>query len=63
MLHDEVIDAVKKGKFHIYAVSNIEEGIELLTEKKIKIIDAAVNKRLKFLAEKAQESKQKRKKK
>jgi lon-related putative ATP-dependent protease len=31
MLRDEVIRAVAEGKFHIYAVSTIEEGIELLT--------------------------------
>lgn len=30
-LSDEVIEAVKNGDFHIYAISNIEEGIELLT--------------------------------
>lgn len=30
-LDDEIIDAVKKGKFHIYAISTIEEGIEILT--------------------------------
>ena len=30
-LSDEVISAVKSGKFHIYAISTIEEGIELLT--------------------------------
>lgn len=30
-LEDEVIDSVKKGKFHIYAISTIEEGIEILT--------------------------------
>jgi lon-related putative ATP-dependent protease len=31
MLKDEVIEAVKNNLFHIYAVSTIEEGIELLT--------------------------------
>ncbi len=31
MLKQEVIDAVKAGKFHIYPVKTIEEGIELLT--------------------------------
>ena len=31
MLHVEVVDAVKAGRFHIYPVSTIEEGIELLT--------------------------------
>ncbi len=28
---DEVIDAVKKGNFHIYAIRHIDEGIEILT--------------------------------
>jgi lon-related putative ATP-dependent protease len=31
MLKKEVIDAVKKKKFHIYRVSTVEEGIEILT--------------------------------
>ncbi|MDD4170330.1 MAG: Lon protease family protein, partial [Desulfotomaculaceae bacterium] len=31
MLKDEVLEAVHSGRFHIYAVSNIEEGIELLS--------------------------------
>ncbi len=30
-LSDEVVEAVKNGLFHIYAVSTIEEGIEVLT--------------------------------
>ena len=30
-LHDDVIKAVKENKFHIYAVSTIDEGIEILT--------------------------------
>ena len=30
-LSDEVVQAVKDGKFHIYAISTIDEGIELLT--------------------------------
>lgn len=30
-LSDEVIEAVKAGMFHVYAVSTVEEGIELLT--------------------------------
>ena len=30
-LSDEVVDAVKNKQFHIYAVSTIEEGIEVLT--------------------------------
>ena len=31
MLRKEVIDAVKKRKFHVYQVSTVEEGIEILT--------------------------------
>ena len=31
MLKKEIIDAVKKRKFHIYQVSTVEEGIEILT--------------------------------
>lgn len=30
VLNDEVVDAVKNGQFHIYPISKIEEGIELL---------------------------------
>ena len=30
-LSEEVIEAVKNGNFHIYAISTIEEGIEILT--------------------------------
>ena len=31
MLDDEVVDAVRAGKFHIYAVSTVDEGIEVLS--------------------------------
>lgn len=30
-LSDEIIEDVKKGNFHVYAISSIDEGIELLT--------------------------------
>lgn len=33
MLKDEVIDAVREGKFRIYAIKTIDEGIEVLTGK------------------------------
>ncbi len=32
-LKKEVVEAVEKGKFHIYPVSTIDEGIEILTGK------------------------------
>ncbi len=31
MLRTEVIDAVREGKFHIYAIETVDQGIELLT--------------------------------
>jgi ATP-dependent Lon protease len=31
MLKDEVVEAVDKGMFHIYAISHVDEGIEILT--------------------------------
>ena len=31
MLNDEVVDAVRAGKFHIYAVSTVDQGIEVLS--------------------------------
>ncbi|MDD4013838.1 MAG: AAA family ATPase, partial [Candidatus Omnitrophica bacterium] len=34
MLKEEVVDAVAKGKFHIWAVNTVDEGIEVLTGKK-----------------------------
>jgi lon-related putative ATP-dependent protease len=31
MLKEEIVDAVKEGKFHLYSVKTIDEGIEVLT--------------------------------
>jgi len=31
MLHDEVVEAVTKGRFHLYPVATVEQGIEILT--------------------------------
>jgi len=33
MLRDEVSDAVRKGQFHIFSATTIDEGIEVLTGK------------------------------
>ena len=30
-MKNEVIEAVKEGKFHIYPISSIDEGISILT--------------------------------
>jgi predicted ATP-dependent protease len=34
MLKQEVVDAVKAGKFHLYPIKSIDQGIELLTGAK-----------------------------
>jgi len=34
MLKKEVIEAVEKGRFQVYAITEIEEGLEILTGKK-----------------------------
>lgn len=31
MLRDDVVDAIADGRFHVFAVSTVEEGVELLT--------------------------------
>jgi predicted ATP-dependent protease len=33
VLQDEVIEAVRNGKFHIYSIDTIDEGIEILMER------------------------------
>jgi lon-related putative ATP-dependent protease len=33
MIKKEIVEAVKSGKFHIHAIENIEDGIEILTGK------------------------------
>lgn len=67
MLKEEVVEAVREGKFHIYSVDNIKEGIEILTgikagEKKSDgkysedTIYGMVDKRLRSMAEKMDKS-------
>jgi ATP-dependent Lon protease len=62
MLRKDVVEAVKKGKFHVYSVKTIDEGVEILTgkeagEKKADgtypkgTINALVDEKLKALAE------------
>jgi lon-related putative ATP-dependent protease len=66
MLKEEVVEAVKQGKFHIYSVKNIDEGIEVLTGVKAGerredgtfeegTVNYRVNERLKEMAEKLRE--------
>ena len=66
MLKEEVVDAVKNGKFHLYSVKTIDEGIEVLTGAKAgkrkadgtfeeNTINYKVDKRLREMAEKLKE--------
>jgi len=34
MLRHDVVDAIRAGKFHLYAIDSIDQGIEILTGKK-----------------------------
>ncbi|MGL5330880.1 MAG: Lon protease family protein [Peptostreptococcaceae bacterium] len=43
VLKDEVVNAVKEGIFNIYAISSIDEGLEILTGKNRGEVDKAVN--------------------
>ncbi len=50
MLKEEVVKAVEAGKFHIFAVETIDEGIALLTGKPASEINELADKRLKEMA-------------
>ena len=43
LLKDEVVEAVEEGKFSIYAISSIEEGLEILMDKDMSEIDKVIN--------------------
>ena len=62
MLKDEVIEAVKEGKFHIYAISKIEEGLEILTGLTMDEIDKKVNEQLEKYRKSDKEDKEKEEK-
>ncbi len=66
MLKEEIVDAVKAGLFHLYAVKTIDEGVEVLTGVKAGerredgtfengTVNHKVDKRLKNMAEKLRE--------
>lgn len=47
MLRPDIIEVVKEGKFHIYSVKTIDEGIEVLTGVDAGAIDRRIEGRLK----------------
>jgi len=46
MLKEEIVQAVKEGKFHIRAVENIDEGIEILTGMEAGSFNRLINEKL-----------------
>lgn len=46
LLKDEIVEAVREGKFNIYAISSIQEGLEILTGISMEEIDKTVNEKL-----------------
>lgn len=44
-LNDDIIDAVKAGKFHVYTVEHVEEALELLTDTPVKELFQKVRER------------------
>ena len=62
ILKKEVIEAVEKGIFNIYAISNIEEGIQILTGESIEDINLKVNKNLEIFRKEENEDKKENKK-
>lgn len=66
MLNEEVVGAIERGEFHVYAVKNVEEGIELLTGRQAGVmredgtyppgsVNYLVDQRLRYLTERYKE--------
>jgi lon-related putative ATP-dependent protease len=53
MLRDDVVQAVAQGRFSIYPVSNVDQGIEILTGQPAGAVHARVEQRLADYAERA----------
>jgi len=53
VLADKVIDAVKDGKFHLYAIGHVDEGIAILTGQPAEEVHRKVLKRLKMYHKRA----------
>ncbi len=57
MLPQEVIEAVREGKFHIWAIKTLDEGVELLTGKPAHEVYEKVAQRLEELSQALKEEK------
>ncbi|MCQ2604807.1 MAG: AAA family ATPase [Spirochaetia bacterium] len=57
LLPDNILDAIGRGVFHIYPVTSINQGIEILTGMKADDFNAQAVKKFKELSKKAKDSK------
>ena len=53
MLRDELVEAVAAGRFHLYAVENVDQGMEILTGIPADILNRRVEERLLDFASRA----------
>jgi predicted ATP-dependent protease len=53
MLHERVVEAVAAGKFHLYAVETVDQGIEVLTGLPAEQVNRRVEERLLDFAQRA----------
>ena len=53
MLHERVIEAVRAGRFHLYAVENVDQGLEILAGLPAEEINRRVEERLVDFAQRA----------
>lgn len=51
MLKDEVIEAVERGEFHVYAIENVTQGLEILTGLNAFELDTKIHEALKSYEE------------
>ncbi len=59
MLKEEIVNAVKEGRFHIYSIGHVNEGLEILTGLSIETIDERVKQVLDKFHEEEEEEKEK----
>lgn len=61
MLREDILEAIDEGKFHVYAISNVEEGLQILTGLSMAKIDEKVKEAFAKFSENDDEKKDKSK--
>ncbi len=60
MLREDILEAIDEGKFHVYAISNVEEGLQILTGLTMAKIDEKVKEAFVKFSEKTEEKSDKK---